>query len=232
MFNEDQNASPINHVPAVVVLVCMVIGAVELVLQAGEYGLIGGQNAVGWRLVAVTDYGFFNQVLSWMLENRKFPAEEMLRFFSYPFIHASFSSVIFAFVLVLAMGKMVAEVFSQAAFLVIFFASTIVGALVYAAVLDTRVPLIGAYPAAYGLIGAWTFIMWIRARHDGTNQWRAFNLIGVLVLLQLFFGQVFGGGFGWVSELSGFVTGFALSFLLAPGARARFQHWLEALRRR
>jgi len=232
MFSENQNASPINHVPAMVVLVCMVIGAVELVLQAGERGLIGGPGAVGWRLGAITDYGFFDPVLSWMLENRRFPAEELLRFLTYPFIHGSFGSVIFAFVLVLAMGKMVGEVFSQAAFLVVFFASSIVGALVYAAVLDTRVPLIGAYPAAYGMIGAWTFIMWIRARHDGTNPWRAFNLIGALVMIQLFFGQVFGGGYYWVAEIAGFVTGFGLSFLLAPGARARFRYWLAALRRR
>lgn len=232
MHDPDQNASPINHIPTAVVLVAMVLGAVELVLQAGIYGLVGGPDAVGWRLGAVHDYGFFSAVMAWMIETGNFPLRDVLRIITYPFISPSFGSLIFAFVLVLAIGKMVAEVFSQIAFLVIFFASTIIGALGYGLFVNTNVPLIGAYPASYGLIGAFTYILWMKARFEGTNPLRAFVLIGVLLVLQVYLGLVYRGGYGWVAELAGFLAGFLLSFVLAPGAILRLQHWLQIIRRR
>lgn len=232
MYEPDDNASPLNHIPTAVVLVAMVLGAVELVLQAGVYGLVGGPDAVGWRLGAVHDFGFFSAVLAWMIDTGTYPWRDVLRTITYPFISASFGSLIFAFVLVLAIGKMVAEMFSQIAFLLIFFASTITGALAYGLAVETNVPLIGAYPAAYGLIGAFTYILWMKARFEGTNPLRAFLLIGVLLGLQVYFGLVYGGGYGWVAELAGFLTGFLLSFVVAPGAMARLQHWLQIIRKR
>jgi membrane associated rhomboid family serine protease len=46
---------------------------------------------------------------------------------------------------------------------------------------------------------------------------RAFTLIGFLMGIQLVFGLLFGGGLDWVADLAGFVAGFALSFVVAPG---------------
>jgi membrane associated rhomboid family serine protease len=46
---------------------------------------------------------------------------------------------------------------------------------------------------------------------------RAFSLIGMLMGIQLVFGVLFGSDLSWIADLSGFCTGFALSFLLVPG---------------
>ena len=49
----------------------------------------------------------------------------------------------------------------------IFFGSAIVGALVFALLTNVRTPLVGGYPAVYGLIGAFTFILWVRLGQRG-----------------------------------------------------------------
>ncbi len=86
------------------------------------------------------------------------------------------------------------------------------GALVYALLLDTPQPLIGGFPAVYGLIGAFTFLLWVRLALNGGPQARAFTLIGFLMGIQLVFGLLFGGGKDWIADLAGFVAGFGLSF--------------------
>jgi len=232
MYDNNQNEPPVNHIPTAVVLVTMLIGAVELVLQAGEHGLIGGPNAVGWRVGAINDYGVYGALLRSMFETRTFPATDLFRLVAYPFIHAGFSHVVFGLVLVLAIGKMIAEAFSQTAFVLIFFLSAIVGALAYGFLVDSRVPLIGSYPSAYGLIGAMTYMLWVRARVEGTNPLRAFMLIGALLGIQMYFGLLYGSGYVWVANFAGFLTGFSLSFFLAPGGMARMRLWLERIRRR
>ncbi|MBL3573652.1 rhomboid family intramembrane serine protease [Rhodovulum sulfidophilum] len=220
-MQSDPNAPPINPLPAVVWLLVLPVIAMEVVLSLGARGLVGGPGAVGWRLQAIRDYGFSGQVFDWMLQSGKFPADQMIRFVTYPFVHASLTHAVFVVVFILALGKMVGEVFRAWAVLLVFFGAAIVGALAYGLLLDTPTPLIGGYPAVYGLIGAFTFLMWVRLAGTGPTQYRAFTLIGVLLGIQLLFGLLFGGGFDWVADLAGFCTGFVLSFVVSPGGWAR-----------
>ncbi|WP_432817156.1 rhomboid family intramembrane serine protease [Sulfitobacter sp. JB4-11] len=215
---------PVNPIPPAVVLVFLVIAAVEAVLTLGEAGLIGGPGAVGWRLAQIRDYGFSDQVFNQMLAQGVWPWEGVVRFVSYPFIHQSFTSGIFAVVLLLALGKMVAEVMGQLAFLVLFFASAIFGALVYGLLLNEQIWLTGAFPAVFGLIGGYSYVMWRHLGHQGAPQVRAFSLIGVLMGLQLVFGIFITVGMLWVADLAGFVCGFALSFVVGPGEWSRLKN--------
>ena len=107
--------------------------------------------------------------------------------------------------------------------LAVFILSGIVGALAFGVILDSPAPLIGAYPGVYGLIGAFTFLLWTRLGELGENQTRAFSLIGILVAVQLLFGLLFGGTGDWVADIAGFATGFALSFFLVPGGWQRIR---------
>ena len=232
MFHEDHNAPPVNPLPPVVWVFSLAIAAIELVLQGAERGFIGGPEGIGWRIEAFTSYAFFDTVFSWMMETGRYPFEHMIRFVSYAFVHANFGHTVFAFVMLLAIGKMVAEAFSQTIFIVIFVLSTIVGAITYGLFLDTSTPLIGAFPAVYGMIGSLTFMLWIKAKVEGTNQFRAFSLIGFLMGIQLFFKLVFGGSDDWVADIGGFVTGLLLSFLLAPGEITGIADVLKRIRRR
>lgn len=213
--------SPLNPLPSVVVALALPIVVIELAFQAGARGFVGGPEAVGWRLAALQDYAFFGQVFDLMAETGRWPPELLARFVTYPFVHYGFTHMLMVMVFLLALGKMVGEVFSPVAVLVVFFASAIVGALAYAVLTDDPTPLVGGYPAVYGLIGAFTFILWVRLGQTGGPQVRAFYLIGFLLFVQLVFGLLFGTGKDWVAEVAGFATGFALSFVVSPGGWAR-----------
>jgi membrane associated rhomboid family serine protease len=128
---------------------------------------------------------------------------------------------VFAIVFILALGKMVGEIFRAWAVLAVFFGSSIFGAIMYTVLVPNPIPLVGAFPGAYGLIGAYSFLLWVTLGARGLNQAGAFTLIGFLMGLQLLFGALFGGSPDWVAELFGFVAGFALSFVVSPGGWSR-----------
>jgi membrane associated rhomboid family serine protease len=220
-MSSSHNESPFNSIPPVVLALAVVIFGIELAFQAGARGYAGGPEAVGWRLAAWQSYAFSGDIFDWMLANNQWPLDQVVRLVTYPFIHANFTHVLFVLVFLLALGKMVGEIFSALAVLVVFFGSAIAGALVYALVLDTPQPLVGGFPAVYGLIGAFTFLLWVKLALGGGPQARAFTLIGFLMGIQLVFGLLFGGGKDWVADLAGFVAGFGLSFLVSPGGLSR-----------
>lgn len=218
--------NPISH--EVIAMVLVVLG-IELLFTLGARGLIGGPEAIGWRLAAVQSWSFSDPVWEWMLEHRHFPAEHLARFFTYPFVHLSFTHAVFVIVFLLALGKLVTEAFGGIAFWLIFFVASTVGALAYGVILDDPRPLLGGYPGVYGLIGAYTFILWTNLGSMGENQLRAFSLVGFLLGFQLLFGLLFGGSNDWIADLGGFAAGFLLSFVLAPGGWRRL---LDKLRQR
>jgi membrane associated rhomboid family serine protease len=215
------NASPLNPLPWVVWVLVLPVVAVEALLSLGTRGLIGGPGALGWRLAAIQDYAFSGTVFDWMLQTGRFPPQHVMRFVTYPFVHGNVTHTVFVVVFILALGKMVGEIFRPWAVLLVFFGSAIAGALAYGLLLDDPRPLIGGYPAVYGLIGAFTFLMWVRLAGTGATQYRAFTLIGLLLGIQLVFSLLFGGGNDWVADVAGFVTGFALSFVVSPGGWGR-----------
>jgi len=221
--------SPFNPLPPLVVGLAVVILGIEVLFSLGARGIFGGAEAVGWRLAAIEDWAFFDRVFEWMLANGRFPPEQLARFVTYPLIHVSFTHAVFVAIFILAIGKMVCEVFGGIAFLCVFWGSAVVGALVYALVLQSDVPLIGGYPGVYGLIGAYTFLLWVALVNTGGPQYRAFGLIGVLLAIQLIFAVFFEVGMDWVADLAGFATGFALSFVVSPGGWARL---MDKLRQR
>lgn len=217
----DLNEAPINPLPPVVWALVVPMAMAELMFNMGARGLIGGAGAVGWRLAAIQDFAFSAEALRWMVETGRYPVELLWRFVTYPFVHAQLSQAVFAIVFILALGKMVGEIFRAWAVLAVFFGSSIFGAIMYTVLVPNPIPLVGAFPGAYGLIGAYSFLLWVTLGARGLNQAGAFTLIGFLMGLQLLFGALFGGSPDWVADLFGFVAGFALSFVVSPGGWSR-----------
>ncbi len=222
-MSDRNNIPAINPIPPVVAALFLILLGIEAVFQLGARGLAGGPAAIGWRLEAIQTYAFSAQILDWMIETSRWPVEHLVRLVSYPFVHVTFTHALFVGVFLLAMGKMVAEVFGSLAFLLVFFLSGTGGALVYALVLNDPLPLIGGFPPVYGLIGAFTYMLWRSLSHVGANQARAFTLISFLMGIQLLFGLLFGTDNDWVADLAGFATGFGLSFFVSPGGWARIR---------
>ncbi|WP_458792385.1 rhomboid family intramembrane serine protease [Yoonia sp. MH D7] len=212
-----QSEAAVNPIPPVIVVLCLIVVGVELALSAAAAGMIGGQLGIGWRLTAMQDYAFSPAVLERILGVGDFSFNIVKRFVTYGFVHGNFTSALFAAALMLALGKFVGDVFRAGAVLIVFIGSLVFGALVFGMFVGGNVPLLGAYPAVYGLIGAYTYIIWLRLGTTGQNQLQAFRLIGVLLALQLLFGLIFGGSPTWIAELAGFVFGFGVSTVVAPG---------------
>lgn len=225
----DNNAAPVNPLPWIVWALALPLIAMEVVLALGAAGVVGGDAGLGWRVQAVQDFAFGPQFLSVAWADGRWLPYEPWRLVTYSFVHGSTTSAIFAVVILLALGKMVGEIFRWWAVLAVWIGSAVVGALIYALVLPGQLmPVFGAFPADYGLIGAFTFLIWVRLAGTGTSQFRAFSLIGMLLGVQLVFGLLFGGGYGWIAELGGFATGFLMSFVVSPGGFARVRARLRS----
>jgi membrane associated rhomboid family serine protease len=220
-MDRDHNAPPLNPLPPVVWLLALPLIAMEVVLQLGERGLAGGAAGPGWRLDAAQRLAFSPDYLRRMYEAGQWPLDGVMRLVSYPLVHVSFLHFVFVLVFLLALGKFVGEVYRWWAVVAVVLASAAGGALAYTVVPFTGDALIGGYPAVYGLIGAFTFMLWVRLAKTGANPARAFTLIGFLLGTQMLFGLLFGGGTEWIADLGGFATGFLLSFVVVPGGWAR-----------
>ncbi len=162
MMQGGYNTSPLNPVPPVVWLLVLPIAAMEIVLSAGDLGLAGGAFGIGWRNDALQRFALPPEMLDQMISLGQYPLSLMQRFLSYPFVHTSFLSAVFAVAMLLALGKFVGDVFSPFGVIAVFIVSTLVAGLVYSAVPGLRLALYGAFPPVYGLIGAFTFIQWAR----------------------------------------------------------------------
>ncbi|MEL7115753.1 MAG: rhomboid family intramembrane serine protease [Pseudomonadota bacterium] len=220
--------SPINPLPWSVMLLSLAMVVPELVFQAAENGLINIDNALGWRVDAIARWGFWPEWFDWMVARSLYPLDEVARIFTYSFINTGFMGTVFALVFTLALGKMVGESMSNAAVLVIYLGSATVAALVYWLILNDPFPLVGGITGAYGLIGGYTFLLWLRQVAIGGPQSQAFVLIAVLMGIQLIFGLFFDTGSGWFADLIAFFAGFGLSFLVVPGGFKRLLGFLRS----
>ena len=217
----DHNAAPLNPLPTVVWLLALPIIAMEVAINLAAAGFVGGAQGIGMRQDMVQRFAFSPDFMREMIANSYYPAEHLMRLVSYPLVHLSFTHALFVLVFLLALGKMVGEIFKAWAVLVVFLGATLAGALAHTALPFIHAPLIGGYPAVYGLIGAFTFLLWTNLAGTGASQYRAFSLIGMLMAIQLLFGLLFGGGWDWVAELAGFFAGFLSSFVVSPGGWTR-----------
>jgi membrane associated rhomboid family serine protease len=218
----EEQVFPVNPVPGVVIALFAVIMGVEGLFQLGQAGIVGGPQAVGWRIAAIEDYGFSPAVWDQVIVVRDWSFGMLRRFVTYAFVHGSFTHAIFAGVLLLALGKFVGEVLGEAAVLAVFLAAAVGGAVVFGLVVAGNMPLFGAYPGVYGLIGAYTYILWLKLGQTGGNRIAAFRMIGFLMAIQLAFGLIFGSQPTWIADVAGFVFGGLAAVLVAPGGWGAF----------
>ena len=224
----DTSPPPVfNPMPPVVVALFAVIVVVELWFTLGP-NFVSGIDTVAWRMQGIERFGVNPQVVQWMIEKNLYSLDHLARFVSFSFIHSSMLNTAVSCALFLAMGKMVGSAFSSIALLVFFLGSALVGAMVFSLAAPDGGWLFGSFTGIYGLIGAYTFMMWLTFRVHKAPQGQAFHLIAFLMGIQLVFGMIFGGNSTWIADLFGFLTGFFLSFFFIPGG---FSHVLEMLRK-
>ena len=218
--------------PIVVVLVVAMVG-VELVFQAAEHGLIGGPMAESWRIEMMRFFGFHKAVFDHIVQGGDVEPKVIWPFLSYLFIHRSFMQMLIVSALFLAMGKMISEMFSGLAVLVLFVVCGLAGALAFGLFSEAGgFPLAGAYPVFYGFIGTYTWIRIYELRAQGVSILPAFAPVGMFIVLRGGFALYYGVPNDWMADLTGLLTGFLLAYLLAPDGKDRIKRWVRALRER
>jgi membrane associated rhomboid family serine protease len=225
---ETKPESLFHTLPPLIIALALLILGIEVVFQLAEVGMLGGAQGVGWRLTAIDQYGFSPNVLDRILVAGDYSFDMLIRFAAYPFINVHLTQVAFCAALTLALGKFTAEYYGSIKVAALYLLTAVVGALAYGLLYDGGYPLLGGFTPVYGLIGAYTYALWLRLGQAGENQLLAFRLIGFLLLIQLIFGVMSGFLYQtpppptWIAELSGFFAGFGLSVLLAPGGWSKF----------
>ena len=218
--------------PVVVVLVAAMV-IVELVFQAGEHGLIGGPLAEGWRVEVARHFGFHKAVFDHILMGGDLEPKVIWPFLSYLFVHQGFLHMLIASALILAMGKMIAEMFSGLAVIVLFILCGLTSAVVFGFFSkEGGFPLVGAYPVFYGFIGTFTWIRIFELRSLGKNILPAFQAVGMFAIFRGTFAVFTGVPNGWTADLTGLLTGFLLAYILAPDGKDRIRRWVQKFRER
>ena len=173
----------VNPIPTAILVIFFGITLVEAFLFFNVGGLIGKTGVAAERLLLIQNYGVPPKLANWMLGTGNPSIDNVFRFVAYPFVNLSSLSVVFASVLLLALGKMVGEVFSTLSVVSIWTLSTILAALFYSISSTNGQILVGSYPGVYGFVGAYTFVSWITLRlAKNKNQSQAFSLIVALML--------------------------------------------------
>ncbi|MGB1234272.1 MAG: rhomboid family intramembrane serine protease [Planktomarina sp.] len=208
------NQPIVNQLPAGAILLFLPIVVIEMYFAGAEARLWGSFDA---RLNLIRDYTVVPELVDLSIQANRWSWDWLITFVTYPFVHGAFLQATFGAVFVLAIGKFVGEAMGSLALIIIFFVSAIVGAAMYVLLTADTYPMFGAFPAAYGLIGAFTFVRFAQAEGLRDQQVRAFQLIGILMALSLLFSAFFGGPNTWVGELFGAVTGFLTAAALRPG---------------
>ena len=226
MMSQTPLPSMFNPLPPIVFALFVILAGIEFWLTIGPFTL-DELDAFVWRAEMVEHYAMHSNVTLWMIENNKYPSGHLARFVTFSFVNESILNTAIACALLLALGKIVGSVFSAIALLVFFVVSAAVGAFIFSLAVPDGGWLIGSFTGIYGLIGAYTFIMWITLRLNSYPQGSAFNLIALLMGIQLVLSVMFNDTHSWIADLTSFVTGFFLSSLFFPGGPFKVMNLLS-----
>ena len=200
----------------------MIVG-VEIILQIAESKTFGSNSSATWRNQLLTNIAFHDKVFEHIVQNRTLEPATIWPFFTYPFLHLNIPHVAIGAAIFIAMGKVISDSFSNLSVFLLFIGCTFSGALVFGIVSNQSFPLVGAYPAIYGFVSAYTWIEYRRLKSKGKSTWPAFRLILALLAIRTIFALIFGLRGSWSAELTGLATGFLLSFILAPDRPRTYQ---------
>ncbi len=201
---------------ATVVLALIVLClAIEAGLWGSDLGL-WGQTRV--RHLAYEYGGFWPGLLADWRSN--YPGQAAIMFLSYSFLHGGPGHAVVNMVTLWSLGGGVAARSGAGGFALLYTGAALGGALGYGLLAQSAVPMVGASGALFGLAGAlmaWAY----RDRKDAwAGLWPLIQVGLFLIALNLAMYWALEGQLAWQTHLGGFLTGWALAFLIggAPAA--------------
>lgn len=195
--------------------------AFELVFQLSDRGLLPWGDL---RWAAVTRLGFFDLYFDALISGEAAPpAEFWTSFLTYGFLHGGLLHLLMNSAVFLGLGGMLANMLGPVKFLVLFLFTSAMGAAVWGLLFSADqvvAHLVGASGAIFGFIGVLKRWEWRWIALTGASARRFWGTIVALVLLNLLLAFAVppgGGAVAWQAHLGGFIGGWLIAPLLAPG---------------
>jgi membrane associated rhomboid family serine protease len=195
--------------PLVIVALVVVIAAIELMLHASDSSWIG---TLRWRSLAYQYGAFWPGLLGNWQPN--FAGQPMTMFATYAFLHADLSHMLGNVITLIVLGQIVCARVGQRAFLLIYTAAAIGGALGFALLIRSPQPMVGASGALFGLAGAWIWWLWCDRARTRYGNLHVLTIVVGLITLNVVIWISLSGLLAWQTHLGGFLAGAAIASML------------------
>ena len=199
------------HVLHALIMVCV---GFELVLSAGDLGLVGNARL---RMTVYEYGGFWPGLLhSW---TPNYGAQPWAMFFTYAFLHSGPLHLVVNMITLWILGQAVLRRVGAMGFALLYVAAILGGALCFGLLTETNQPMVGASGGLFGLAGgllSWNYVDRFFARD---NLWPVAQAVGGLIALNLLSWWLMDGLLAWETHLGGFVIGWVAANLIDPRAR-------------
>ncbi len=203
---QDQNMQPL---PWSIKYIAGILAAIELLLQAGDIGLLPG----GSLRHGAMEYGALWPGLVFDGVKPMFAGQPVVMLLSYAFLHVGLLHMALNTVVILGLGKRLGAVLGNGQLLLVFGVTAVAGGLAYLALSTSGAPVVGASGAVFGFFGVWKYLEYSARRRMGLSLMPIWQFIGALVLLNVGLWFLADGLLAWQAHLGGFVAGWALGIV-------------------
>ena len=206
--------------PQIVWIMLGIFTLFELAFWAAANG-IGPVPDLRWEVYK--QLAFFDILFEAVRQGVGVPWTFWTSFVTYAFLHGGLLHLAMNGVFFLAVGGMLARVIGSMRFVVLFIVTSITGALIFGLLANTAGPMVGASGALFGFIGALKAWEWKYIRETGASARSFWRTIAALIAMNVALALLMpgGGALAWQAHLGGFVGGFLIAPVLAPGLAAR-----------
>ena len=135
---------------------------------------------------------------------------------SYAFLHGGWLHLAMNGAAFLGLGHMLVQAIGIGRFLVIFTVCSVVAALTFGLIADTRGPMVGASGAVFGMLAVLTAWQEHTLRLAGLSRAMIWKRIGGLVVVNAALAFGLGGLLAWEAHLGGWVAGWLLAAVFRP----------------
>jgi len=189
----------------------------EALFQLSDSGVL--QQDMRWQVYL--RLAFFDLYFEGMLAGASVPFQFWTSFVTHSLLHGGLLHLFMNMAIFLSLGSILARGLGTYRFLALFVVSAIGGALLFALITDAHGPLVGASGALFGFIGALKRWEWRWLAATGASPRRFWGTILGLAAINLLLALMFQGvSIAWEAHLGGFIAGWLIAPVLAPGRAA------------
>ncbi|NOR62817.1 MAG: rhomboid family intramembrane serine protease [Rhodobacteraceae bacterium] len=207
---QDQNFEPL---PWSIKYIAGFLVAVELLLSAGDYGIIRELRGSAFA------FGALWPGLVWQGWQPMYAGQSIGMMLSHAFLHSGMLHMAMNTVVIMGLGKRLGAVLSNGQLLAVFGISAVAGGLVFLALNRGEIPVVGASGAVFGFFGVWKYFEYTARRRMGLTLGPIWQFIGTLALLNVALYFMVGGMLAWEAHLGGFIAGWLMGMVFARRPR-------------